>query len=77
MVENSYANANSKEFSIAIVGEFSVGKSSFVNALLSREIVPVSAKPCTAAITRIVDGRKDHVVLCHDTLEEKILKVKK
>lgn len=75
LVEYSYANANSKEFSIAIVGDFSVGKSSFVNALLSREIVPVSAKPCTAAITRIVYGRKDHVVLCHDTLEEKILNI--
>lgn len=75
LIENSYANANAKEFSIAIVGDFSVGKSSFVNALLSREVVPVSAKPCTAAITRIVYGRKDHVVLCRDGKDEKLLDI--
>lgn len=75
-IEQSYENANSKEFSIAIVGDFSVGKSSFVNALLSKNIVPVSAKPCTAAITSIIYGGIDHVVLCHETKGERVMSIK-
>lgn len=46
----------SRRFRVAVVGEFNRGKTSFVNALLGREILPADAMPATAAINRITYG---------------------
>lgn len=43
-------------FHLVIVGEFSRGKSTFVNALLGRRILPASKKSTTAIISKIVYG---------------------
>ena len=42
-----------KRFRVAVVGEFNRGKTTFVNALLGREILPADYLPTTAAINRI------------------------
>ncbi|MCP3738847.1 dynamin family protein [Rossellomorea sp. BNER] len=51
-----------QEFTIALFGAFSAGKSSFANALLGEKVLPVSPNPTTAAINRIrpTKGNKDH-----------------
>lgn len=41
---------------IAVMGEFSAGKSSFLNRLLGIETLPVSVLPKTATLTRLVYG---------------------
>lgn len=46
---------------IAIVGSFSSGKTTFVNALFGRELLPVSNFPTTAAVTQIRSGRSHQV----------------
>lgn len=43
------------EFRIAVVGEFSSGKSTFINALLGRDILQHASTETTAAVTRIVN----------------------
>ncbi|SIT66207.1 dynamin family protein [Edaphobacillus lindanitolerans] len=43
----------SKDFTIALFGAFSAGKSSFSNALIGEQVLPVSPNPTTAAINRI------------------------
>ena len=43
-------------FHLVIVGEFSRGKSTFVNAILGRKILPASKNPTTAIISKIVYG---------------------
>ncbi|WP_165967127.1 dynamin family protein [Jeotgalibacillus sp. S-D1] len=43
----------SKDFTIALFGAFSAGKSSFANALLGKKVLPVSPNPTTASINRI------------------------
>ena len=43
-------------FRLVIVGEFSRGKSTFVNALLRRKILPALKKPTTAIISKIIYG---------------------
>ncbi|PPA71220.1 dynamin family protein [Jeotgalibacillus proteolyticus] len=43
----------SKNFTIALFGAFSAGKSSFANALLGKKVLPVSPNPTTASINRI------------------------
>lgn len=42
-----------ENFQLVVVGEFSRGKSTFVNAMLGKKILPSSVKPTTAIITRI------------------------
>jgi GTPase Era involved in 16S rRNA processing len=42
-----------KEFTVALFGAFSAGKSSFANALVGERILPVSPNPTTAAINKI------------------------
>lgn len=42
-----------QEFTIALFGAFSAGKSSFSNALIGENVLPVSPNPTTAAINRI------------------------
>lgn len=43
-----------EHFELVVVGEFSRGKSTFVNAMLGRRILPSSKKPTTAIISKIV-----------------------
>lgn len=51
-----------QEFTVALFGAFSAGKSSFSNALLGEKVLPVSPNPTTAAINRIrpVQPTKEH-----------------
>ncbi|MGG0642786.1 dynamin family protein [Sporosarcina gallistercoris] len=50
-----------QEFTVALFGAFSAGKSSFSNALLGEAVLPVSPNPTTAAINRIRPTSDKHV----------------
>lgn len=52
------ARLGEEVFRLVIVGEFSRGKSTFVNALLRRKILPAFKNPTTAIISKIVYGEK-------------------
>ncbi|WP_458630637.1 dynamin family protein [Paenibacillus sp. CMAA1364] len=47
-------------FTLALFGAFSAGKSSFANALLGEDVLPVSPHPTTAAINRILAPQDDY-----------------
>jgi len=47
-------------FRLAVVGEFSSGKSTLINRLLNRELLPVDFKPATGAITSISAGENEY-----------------
>lgn len=49
-----------KDFTIALFGAFSAGKSSFSNALMGERVLPVSPNPTTAAINKIRPVTPDH-----------------
>ncbi|MEO4052927.1 dynamin family protein [Solibacillus sp. CAU 1738] len=49
-----------KDFTIALFGAFSAGKSSFSNALMGSKVLPVSPNPTTAAINKIRPVTVDH-----------------
>lgn len=49
-------------FSVAVVGEFSRGKSTLVNALLGREAIPTGATPTTQAPIHVIGGARDAVL---------------
>jgi len=48
-------------FTVAIVGEFKRGKSTFINALLGKEILPTDVLPCSATLNRVVYGDKPEI----------------
>lgn len=54
----------SQRFRLAVVGEFSQGKSTLLNALLGEEIQPVRAIPCSGAVTVLKYGTQKRVI-CH------------
>lgn len=52
----------SQQFRLAVVGEFSQGKSTLLNALLGEEIQPVRAIPCSGTVTVLRYGTQKRVV---------------
>lgn len=48
---------------IAILGQFKAGKSSFINSLVGKPILPVGVIPVTTVITRIFFGMKERAVV--------------
>lgn len=49
-------------FAVAVVGEFSRGKSTFINELLGKSILPIGDMPTTALLTRIRYNNKNRMV---------------
>ena len=65
-----------QEFTIALFGAFSAGKSSFSNALIGENVLPVSPNPTTAAINRIRPisaGKEDNTADVLLKTEERML----
>src|SRR5262245_46402164 len=55
----------SERFHLVVLGEFNHGKSTFVNAMLGKEVLPVGITPTTASINHVVyaDTPRAHVML--------------
>lgn len=53
-------NLKNNNYTIALFGAFSAGKSSFANAMLGEKVLPVSPNPTTAAINRICPPNQDY-----------------
>jgi len=49
------------KFKIAIIGEFSTGKSTIINSLVQKDILPAKYKPTTNQITIIKDSKDEYV----------------
>ena len=47
---------NQENFKVLVIGKFSTGKSSLINALLGDEVLPDSLNPCTAYINEVTYG---------------------
>ncbi|MEG4532893.1 dynamin family protein [Microcoleus sp. D2_18a_D3] len=52
----------SQRFRVVVVGEFSKGKSTLLNALVGEKIQPVRATPCSGTVTILKYGSKRRVV---------------
>ncbi|MGB3535478.1 MAG: dynamin family protein [Microcoleaceae cyanobacterium] len=63
----------SQKFRVAVVGEFSQGKSTILNALLGENIQPVRDIPCSGAVTVLRYGSQKRVICCYkDQRQEEI-----
>jgi small GTP-binding protein len=50
-------------FHVAVLGEFKRGKSTFINALLGRELLPTGVLPLTSVLTEVRHGREGATVV--------------
>jgi GTP-binding protein EngB required for normal cell division len=64
-----------KTFEIAVLGRVSSGKSSLLNAILERSVLPVGVTPVTAVPTRIAHAEKASMTVCFAEAPTKILDV--
>ncbi|MEH1915429.1 dynamin family protein [Nostoc sp.] len=66
-------NLQSQRFRLAVVGEFSQGKSTLINALLGEEIQPTREIPCSGTVTVLKYGMQKRIVCRYkDGSEEEI-----
>jgi uncharacterized tellurite resistance protein B-like protein/GTPase SAR1 family protein len=72
-VGNVSKQLESQSFRLAVVGEFSQGKSTLLNALLGEEIQPAREIPCSGAVTVLKYGTQKRVICRYkDGREEEI-----
>lgn len=62
-IDHLIAKAADTSFKLLIMGQFSSGKSSFINVLLGEKLLPVKALPTTALITELHYGEEKKVVM--------------
>ncbi|MBM7094455.1 dynamin family protein [Bacillus sp. H-16] len=75
---------NNQTFIVSLFGAFSAGKSSFANALLGADVLPVSPNPTTATVNTVQKSTDEHahgtaevIVKSEDTIEKEIKAVSK
>lgn len=61
-LEKKFKEILNSEFEINVIATMSSGKSTLINSLLSKKILPSSNEACTATITRIKDTDNSHFV---------------
>ncbi|MBI2458114.1 MAG: dynamin family protein [candidate division NC10 bacterium] len=72
-LESCRVFAEDKTLNIAILGRFKAGKSSFLNHLLGRHLLPVGVIPVTSVVTEIQYGpREEAVILFRDGRTEQV-----
>ena len=64
------ARIESHRFEIAVIGEFSTGKSTFINAILNDDILPATYRPTTNQLMRIQHDENNSTVYVDGTDNE-------
>jgi hypothetical protein len=73
LIDEILKRIETQVFSIAIVGEFRRGKSTFINTLIGKDILPSDILPTSATLNRVTYGVKPAVkILFKDGHEEEI-----
>ena len=72
-IKADFHRLNDERFNLVVVGEFSRGKSTFVNALLGRRMLPVSKSPTTAVISKIIYGETSEYIVHYKSGESKTI----
>lgn len=72
-VIRAFELASSSDFEVNVVATMSAGKSTLINALLNKKLMPAKQEACTATITEIKDNDADYFnAIVYDRQEENI-----
>lgn len=79
IIRETFNRAKSSEFEVNVVATMSSGKSTLINALLGRKLMPAMQEATTATIVKIkdVDGMKDFSAIAYDKNHKRISTFKK
>src|SRR5208283_5578047 len=66
LLAGARALAGENEISVAVLGRFKAGKSSFLNHFLGRNFLPVGVVPVTSVVTKIRYGPHEEARVHHD-----------
>ncbi|KAG9302245.1 hypothetical protein G9A89_008736 [Geosiphon pyriformis] len=58
-LQNLSARIADKSSKVLVAGDLNAGKSTFVNALLRRNVLPVDQQPCTTLFCEVLDAREN------------------
>ncbi|WP_298706783.1 dynamin family protein [uncultured Veillonella sp.] len=72
-ITNALQYINNDTFSVVVVGRFSRGKSTFINALLGRRILPTSKKPTTAVISKITYAEEPRCLIHYKNGQQEVV----
>lgn len=74
IIKETFSKAKSSEFEVNVVATMSSGKSTLINALLGKKLMPAKNEATTASIVKIkdVDGKNDFSAIAYDK-EHKII----
>jgi GTPase Era involved in 16S rRNA processing len=67
---NAFEQAKSSDFEVCVVAAMSAGKSTLINAMLRKRLMPSKQEACTAVITRIKDCSRDNVPFSAEVYDE-------
>lgn len=59
---NKFEETVSTKIPLCVIGNYSTGKSTFINALIGYEVLPTSFDPCTAINVEVVNSPDEYVV---------------
>lgn len=78
-IKDTFKRAKSSEFEVNVVATMSSGKSTLINALLGRKLMPAKNEATTATIVKIkdVDGMKNFSAIAYDKTHKVIAKYDK
>jgi GTP-binding protein EngB required for normal cell division len=65
LLASTIASARQDEISVAVLGRFKAGKSSFLNHFIGRDALPVGVVPVTAVVTEIRYGPREEARIHH------------
>ena len=65
LLASTRASVGQDEISVAVLGRFKAGKSSFLNHFIGRRILPVGVVPVTAVVTEIRYGAREEARVHH------------
>src|ERR1017187_434988 len=65
LLTSTRASAGQDEISVAVLGRFKAGKSSFLNHFIGRSILPVGVVPVTAVVTELRYGAREEARVHH------------
>jgi ribosome biogenesis GTPase A len=60
------SDIHSDYYTVVVVGEFNNGKSTFVNAIIGEDLLPVGVTPTTATINTLVWGGRQDLIHSYD-----------
>ncbi|KAG0257356.1 mitofusin [Actinomortierella ambigua] len=58
-LDNLYQRVSDKSSKVLVTGDLNAGKSTLVNALLQRSILPVDQQPCTSLFCEVLDAEEN------------------